>query len=234
MKSKEKIKFNEETAGMDGFEKLLYKLLYYNKRNLCAENLYMIRVKQEEVLDFNRLIRDKYIKIISFLDSSHIVYCGTDKGLNYFTGQEQPIIYDVFISHANADKLSYVDGLVDSVQKLELNIFYDKTSIKWGDKWKNKILEGVAKSRFAIIIISENFFDREWTERELSEFLRRQNDNGQKIVLPILYNITVNQLKEKYPKIADIQVIDSSKYSTDEIALLFATQLIQRLKAENE
>ena len=84
----------------------------------------MIRVKQEEVLDFNRLIRDKYIKIISFLDSSHIVYCGTDKGLNYFTGQEQPIIYDVFISHANADKLSYVDGLVDSVQKLELNIFY--------------------------------------------------------------------------------------------------------------
>ena len=64
--------------------------------------------------------------------------------------------------------------------------------------------------------------------------MQRQNENGQKIVLPILYNITVNQLKEKYPKIADIQVIDSSKYSTDEIALLFATQLIQRLKAENE
>ena len=85
---------------------------------------------------------------------------------------------------------------------------------------------------FAIIVISENFFDREWTERELNEFLNRQNRNGQKLILPILHNITVSQLQEKYPSIADIQAIDSSKYSCDQIALLFARQLIKRLKSE--
>lgn len=33
-------------------------------------------------------------------------------------------------------------------------------------------------------------------------------------------------------RIADIQAIDSSKYSCDQIALLFARQLIKRLKSE--
>ena len=94
------------------------------------------------------------------------------------------------------------------------------------------ILNGVKKAEFAIIVISENFFDREWTEKELTEFLSRQNRNGQKIILPILKNITVEQLQQKYPTVADIQAIDSSKHSTDEIGLLFARQLIKRLKAQ--
>ena len=139
-------------------------------------------------------------------------------------------MYDVFISHANADKLDYVNELKQSLDKLRINIFYDKDTLEWGDKWKERILEGVSKSEFAIIVISENFFDREWTEKELNELLSRQNANGQKIILPILHNITPAKLKEKYPAIADIQALISSNHSCDEIALLFAGQLIKRLK----
>lgn len=139
--------------------------------------------------------------------------------------------YDVFISHANADKEALIEELYNSLNKLGVKIFYDKETLEWGDKFKDKILEGTKKSEFAIIVISTNFFGREWTERELSEFLNRQNQNGQKLILPILHNITIEQLKEKYPSIADIQAIDSSKYNCDQIALLFARQFIKRLKA---
>lgn len=139
-------------------------------------------------------------------------------------------IYDVFISHANADKQSYVDELKKSLDKLNIKIFYDKDTLEWGDNWKDKILEGVDKAEFAIIVISENFFGREWTEKELGEFLNRQNKNGQKIILPIIHNISVEQLKQRYPVIADIQALDSSKYTCDEIALKFASQLIKRSK----
>ncbi len=59
-----------------------------------------------------------------------------------------------------------------------------KNHFEWGDNWKERILNGTKKAEFAIIVISENFFDREWTERELSEFLNRQNRNGQKLILP--------------------------------------------------
>ena len=138
--------------------------------------------------------------------------------------------YDVFISHANVDKIEYVEQLKQSLDKLKINIFYDKDTLEWGDDWKDKILEGVEQAEFAIIVISENFFGREWTEKELNEFLNRQNKNGQKTILPILYKISVAQLKERYPAVADIQALDSADYSCDEIALKFACQLIKRLK----
>ena len=99
--------------------------------------------------------------------------------------------FDVFISHANADKEDLIEELYNSLNKLGVNIFYDKEILEWGDKFKDKILEGTKKSEFAIIVISTNFFGREWTERELSEFLNRQNQNGQKLILPILHNITI-------------------------------------------
>lgn len=141
--------------------------------------------------------------------------------------------YDVFLSHANADKQSFVDELNNSLEKLGVKIFYDKKSLEWGDKWKDRILDGTQKAEFAIIVISENFFDREWTEKELNEFLNRQNRNGQKLILPIVHNITNNDLKQRYPSVAEIQAIDSQNYSCDEIALLFARQLIKRLKVES-
>lgn len=43
--------------------------------------------------------------------------------------------------------------------------------------------------------------------------------------------LTNEQLRKKYPNVADIQAIDLSKYSTDQIALLFAKHLMKRLKS---
>lgn len=140
--------------------------------------------------------------------------------------------YDVFISHANKDKLTFIDELYNSLDNLGINIFYDRKSLEWGDKWKDRILDGVKQSEFAIIVISENFFDREWTEKELNEFLNRQNQNGQKIILPVVHNITMEQLRDKYPSIAEIQAINSQDYTCDQIAILFAAQLIKRLKVK--
>lgn len=139
--------------------------------------------------------------------------------------------HDVFISHANKDKEDFVEHLYRSLNKLGVSIFYDIESLEWGDNWKERILNGTRKAEFAIIVISDNFFDREWTERELSEFLNRQDRNGQKLILPIIHNITIEELKNKYPNVADIQAIDSKQYTPDEIALMFAKQLIKRLKS---
>ena len=139
--------------------------------------------------------------------------------------------YDVFISHASRDKEEYVDELNEEIKKLGVNIFYDSDVIKWGDNWKEAILAGIEQAEFAIIVISENFFGREWTEKELNDFLTRQNESGQTIVLPILHNVSVQQMKEKYPKLSEIQAIDADSYgSAESIAVLFAERLIERLR----
>ena len=170
----------------------------------------------------------------------------TNEALEYFKNKENYLIrkaasyknevkmkrkqYDVFISYANADKSGYVDDLYMVLRKLGISIFYDSDALSWGDEWKKVILDSTNTSEFAIIVISENFFDREWTERELHEFLKRQNENGQKIVLPLLHNITMDDLKAKYPELADIQVINSKEVTKEEIAILLAKELIKRYR----
>lgn len=212
------------------YEKWLQDVNTYNERYLKAHHSYQT-IKNIIFLHRNNAAEQLMGTLESvydddvFWDNSESIVINAPK-----TFSNAPPIYDVFISHANADKANYVDDLKKSLDKLNIRIFYDKDTLEWGDNWKNKILEGVKKAEFAIIVISENFFDREWTEKELTDFLNRQNHNGQKIILPILHNITVAQLQEKYPAVADIQALDSSKYSCDEIALKFAAQLIKRLR----
>ena len=191
------------------------------------------------ISDFNTAVSNNITSIMFYLEKVYRDYDFWDsfeqqKGIK--TTQEKPktAMYDVFISHASADKTEYVNELKQALEKLRIKVFYDKDDIRWGDVWKNKILEGVAKAEFAIIVISENYFDREWTEKELYEFLNRQNSSGQKIILPILHNITIKQLQDKYPAIANIQALDSSKYSCEQIAIEFASQLINRLKGNGE
>lgn len=138
--------------------------------------------------------------------------------------------YDVFVSHANNDKNDYVNRLVEAIKKLGINIFYDSDVLSWGDNWKEIILSGTEKSEFAIIVISDSFFDREWTEIELSEFLQRQNKMKQKTVLPLLHNISIEQLKDKYPALQYIQAIKSNEHSAEQIAILLAKELIKRYK----
>ena len=169
----------------------------------------------------------------------------TPQGITYFEAKEaalrekenaveqlQPARkqYDVFISHASKDKSDYVESLYMTLRRLGISIFYDSDSISWGDDWKKAILDGTAVSEFAIIVISENFFGREWTERELNEFLQRQYESGQKIVLPLIHSITRDQLKEHYPELEEIQVIDTATKTKEEIAILFAKELIKRYK----
>ena len=191
--------------------------------------------KRIETILFHRGL-NAYSDLISILES---ISGDTEYRKQKYAKQVSPVSdnkgvqmkeYDVFLSHANKDKNTYVNRLYKALSSLGVNIYYDKDSIEWGDKWKEHILDGTAKSEFAIIVISENYFGREWAEKELNEFLNRQNGEGQKIILPITHKISLEQLREKYPSVADIQTIDSSKYTCDQIALLFARQLIKRLK----
>ena len=127
--------------------------------------------------------------------------------------------YDVFLSHASKDKTEFVEELKKSFDKLGISVFYDTDAINWGDNWKQKILEGLKNCHFGVIVISKNFFDRTWTEKELKALLNRQNEEGEKIILPILYNVSIEEINKKYKKLSDIQFIDSSVLNVKDITI---------------
>ena len=139
--------------------------------------------------------------------------------------------YDVFVSHANDNKQAFVDALSAGLNRLGIKVWYDSSVLDWGDDWKTKIEEGLAKSRFGIVVLSPQFIDREWTTKELQELLNRQNERHEKVVLPLLYNLTVDDMKAKYPDLAPIQarVIREDEDAKD-VVIDFARILIRQLK----
>lgn len=132
---------------------------------------------------------------------------------------------DVFISHASKDKVKYVENLVLSIKSKGISVFYDTESISWGDCIKEKIDEGLANCRLAIIVISKNYFGRKWTEYELKTLLNRQNEEGKKLILPILYRISKKDFISHYPTLEDIKFIHSKSYRNSEIAELLLKKL---------
>ena len=188
-----------------------------------------------------RILQDKKMLSCFWADDKIYRLVLLENGISYFDSYEiqnidqrtvkmQQKEYDLFISHASSDKISFVKELYDKILNLGVKVFYDADSISWGDNWKSKIIEGTEKSEFAIIVISNNYFGREWTERELNEFLNRQNATGQKIVLPLLYNVSLDEMKKHYPFLSEIQALDNSKYTIEGITILFAKELIKRLR----
>ena len=65
--------------------------------------------------------------------------------------------------------------------------------------------------------------------------LQRQNSTGQKVVLPLLYNITVEEIKEQYPQLTDFQArVVSPTDRVEDVVIDFARILIRALKSEKE
>jgi TIR domain len=70
-------------------------------------------------------------------------------------------MWDVFISHASEDK-DFVRPLAEVLQKSGLSVWYDEFALKVGDSLRRKIDEGLAKSRYGIVILSHAFFTKNW------------------------------------------------------------------------
>lgn len=139
--------------------------------------------------------------------------------------------YDVFVSHANANKQSFVDSLYEQLNRLRIRIWYDSTEIDWGDGLKEKIQEGLSKCRFGIVILSPEFIERKWTNQELTELLTRQNESHEKVILPLLYNLTVDEMKAQYPVLENIKArLVRNDEDAKDVVIDFARILIRALK----
>ena len=68
--------------------------------------------------------------------------------------------WDVFISHAWKDKDSFVRPLAKALQAKGLKVWFDESELKVGDSLRRSIDQGLAKSKYGIVVLSPNFFER--------------------------------------------------------------------------
>jgi hypothetical protein len=119
-------------------------------------------------------------------------------------------LYDAFISHAVEDKIPIANELWKKLEEAGLKTWYSSSGLSAGDSLVTTIHEGLDNSRFGIVILSKNYISKTWTLREYFHLLAREKD-GIKVILPILYDVTPEDLALKDLTMADRFAINADK-----------------------
>lgn len=130
--------------------------------------------------------------------------------------------YDVFISHASEDKESVARPLKDALEGLGLRVWFDDQEIRIGDSIRRKIELGLAQSRYGVAILSKPFMSKFWTNYELDGIIER--------VLPVVHEITREEIARDNPALAGIASLSTSDYSASRIA----KEIFEKIREGND
>lgn len=111
--------------------------------------------------------------------------------------------WDLFISHASEDK-GFTDELSVALTRRRVRVWYDKSVLTLGDSLREKIDEGLAGSRFGVVVLSKAFFGKRWPRTELDGLFSRQMSDGRKRILPIWHNVTEEDVADYSPIIVSL------------------------------
>lgn len=125
--------------------------------------------------------------------------------------------WDVFISHASEDQAMVAIPLRNALAELGVTVWLDKTELKVGDSLRRKIDQGIRSSRFGIVVLSETFFAKGWTNHELDGLVTR-NVAGEQSLLPVWHNLSADQVRAHSPSLADKVALSTSGTSIKEMA----------------
>lgn len=183
------------------------QLSSYQQKQIKADELAVKKVAQEQ-----KRLSDERTKHEAFLKQS-LNSMRTNASVNIEAGEE----YDFFISHASEDKEAFVQDLAAALRELGAKIFYDAYTLKVGDSLRRKIDQGLANSKFGIVVLSEHFFSKQWPAREL-DGLTAMEIGGQTRILPIWHKVSYDEVRRFSPALADKVALNTSLKSVHEIA----------------
>ncbi|MDP3111971.1 MAG: toll/interleukin-1 receptor domain-containing protein [Thermodesulfovibrionales bacterium] len=117
--------------------------------------------------------------------------------------------YDAFICHASEDKDSFVRPLANELRRRGLHVWYDEFSLRVGDSLRRSIDRGLTKSCYGIVVLSPDFFRKEWPQKEL-DGLTALESGTRKVILPIWHKVEKDYILKYSPILADRIAINST------------------------
>lgn len=118
--------------------------------------------------------------------------------------------YDAFISHAVEDKIPIANELCARLEQAGLRIWYSGKELGVGDSIEKTIANGLHRSRYGIVILSPTYLSKNWTIREFYTLLAKEIEEH-KVILPVLYNVTLDDLKQKDLMMADRFAVNADR-----------------------
>lgn len=100
--------------------------------------------------------------------------------------------------------------LADKLIEHGLEVWYDEYTLTLGDSLRRSIDRGLAGSRYGLVILSPNFFEKEWPQKELDGLVARE-DGSEKRILPVWHNVNRKDVVSFSPPLADKLAVSTSK-----------------------
>lgn len=118
-------------------------------------------------------------------------------------------MWDVFISHASEDK-PFVRQLAKALEEQGLKVWFDETVLKLGDSLRRSIDQGLAESKYGIVLLSPSFFQKSWTQFELDGLVTLQMAYGKRI-LPVWHQVTQQDVMRFSPALAGLVAVATDR-----------------------
>ncbi|WP_319505648.1 toll/interleukin-1 receptor domain-containing protein [Bacteroides graminisolvens] len=168
------------TSGL--FEEVSSKRVYiYCNNNLTEDEVSYCNFLADKK-DFSIIIRDL-------------------KYLNEKMSNDKPL---AFISHDSRDKELIARPLANGLSSRLCTVWYDEYSLKVGQSLRESIENGIKSARKCVIILSPNFISNTgWTKTEFNSIFTRSLIFDERIILPIWYDITIKEIYDYSPVLAD-------------------------------
>ena len=129
--------------------------------------------------------------------------------------------FDVFICHASEDKEAVARPLAEALRSRGLSVWLDEVEIRLGDSLRQKIDEGLLTSTFGVVILSPNFFKKQWAQWELDGLAARETSSGTKVLLPVWHQVGHAEVAAHSPLLASkraARISDGLEQVADEVA----------------
>ncbi|MCG7539875.1 toll/interleukin-1 receptor domain-containing protein [Pseudoalteromonas sp. OF7H-1] len=121
---------------------------------------------------------------------------------------EKPL---AFISHDSRDKDPVVRKLVHELSKLQCPVWYDEYSLNVGDSLRSSIEAGLKETKKCVVILSPNFLSNEgWGKAEFDSVYTREILEKDNVILPVWHEVSVENVYEYSPRLADKVGLNSS------------------------
>lgn len=117
----------------------------------------------------------------------------------------------IFLCFSNKDRKTVVQSMMHHLKNYGMNVWYDYHETLLGDDlYESNFEKGILQTKYAIVILSNNFLSSKMANKELDLIFDQKNSKNITI-FPIFYNITPDFLPCSYKWIKELKYREVTK-----------------------
>src|SRR5262249_39671734 len=109
---------------------------------------------------------------------------------------------------------------------------YDEFSLRLGDSLSKSIDEGLARSRYGVVVLSQAFIGKAWPDYELRGLIAREIASG-RVILSLWHGVTRDDVLQFSPMLTDKLALNTEGRSAEDIAIALLREIRPDLYAKH-